>query len=71
MKFNNFKLSFPKLQHLKIKDAKYTLYCVFVIVTQWIGTINEISTILANIFKKSFFLARPFYAKHQSLVQYL
>jgi membrane protein YqaA with SNARE-associated domain len=61
MKFNNFKLYFPKSQHLKIKHAKYTLYCVFVIITQWIGTINKISTILANIMNmKIYVLIGPF-----------
>jgi hypothetical protein len=49
MKLNNFKIYFPKFQHLKIKHAKYALYCVFVIITQWIGTMNKISIILANI----------------------
>jgi hypothetical protein len=61
MKFNNFKLYFPIFQHLKIKHAKCTLYCVFVIITQWIGTINKISTILANIMNmKRYVLIGPF-----------
>ncbi len=36
-KFRNFNFHFSNFQQLKNKNEKYTLSCVFVIVTQWLG----------------------------------
>ncbi len=35
-RFDGFKFNFSEFQQLRNKYAKYTLYCIFVIVTQWL-----------------------------------
>lgn len=40
-KFDNFKLNFLGFQKSQNKYAKYILYCVFVIITQWTLIFNN------------------------------
>jgi hypothetical protein len=58
MSFNSFKLNFSEFQQLKY--AKYTVHCVFAMVTQWLGEINRFLTIWQISVVFLFSSPRPF-----------